>query len=202
MTAHGPDSRGDAVTAAEKNDVSAKRSSGSRNVLPSAHPLHSEAMDFLVEEAETLDAGDLDAWLDMLTPDIKYRMPLRVTTNAIDGDGFIGSAAHFDEDLATLKLRVRKLQAPSSSVEYPPSRVRRIVTNVRVRPRGCAEGSLDVRSYLLVWRSRWDSPDWELMLAERCDTLRRVGSRWLLAKRDILVQQSTPGTINLAIFFL
>ena len=73
-------------------------------------------MDFLVEEAETLDAGDLDAWLDMLTPDIKYRMPLRVTTNAIDGDGFIGSAAHFDEDLATLKLRVRKLQGKYSEV--------------------------------------------------------------------------------------
>ena len=41
---------------------------------------HLAAHHFLVEEAAILDAADWEAWLGLLAEDIRYVMPVRVTT--------------------------------------------------------------------------------------------------------------------------
>jgi ethylbenzene dioxygenase beta subunit len=59
---------------------------------------------------------------------------------------------------------------------------------------------LGVSSYLLVLRSRWDSPEWEFILAERRDVLCQRDGTWKLGNREIRTEQSNLGTINMALF--
>ena len=76
--------------------------------------------------------------------------------------------------------------------------MRRFVSNIRVRSDGSDE--LQVRSYLLLLRSRFDSPQFEIICADRHDVLRRTPEGPKLARREIIVDQSTIGTVNLALF--
>jgi 3-phenylpropionate/cinnamic acid dioxygenase small subunit len=162
-------------------------------------PLYFEVLDFLWNEAELLDADRLDEWLELLDDDIRYYMPVRVTVYRRDGAGFVGNMAHFDEDLAALKLRVaRVLNTTTAYAEDPPSRALRYVTNVRVSR--LDESHVMARSYVLLVRSRWDNEHFEFLAAERIDRLRISERGITIAARDILVQQSRLGMTNLALF--
>lgn len=57
-----------------------------RKPLPFNDIRHLQAHQFLVDEAYLLDAQDYGTWLDTLTDDIRYVMPVRVTTAR--GSGF------------------------------------------------------------------------------------------------------------------
>lgn len=48
--------------------------------LPFDDARHLQAHQFLVDEAYLLDAQHYQAWLDTLTDDVRYVMPVRVTT--------------------------------------------------------------------------------------------------------------------------
>jgi len=106
---------------------------------------------------------------------------------------------HFSENHRTLELRVKRLGTNFAWAQNPPSRTRRIVSNVRIEPTA-TESEVIVRSYFLLYRSRGSSTQVELVSGERRDLLRRVDGMWKLAKRLIIVDQSTLGTRNLAIF--
>jgi 3-phenylpropionate/cinnamic acid dioxygenase small subunit len=90
------------------------------------------------------------------------------------------------------------MDTASAYAEDPPSRVRRFVTNLSVEERD--DGMLRVRSYLLLLRSRFDDPEYVVLSAERDDLLRRVGEGFQLVSRRILVDQSTIGSNNIAVF--
>ena len=55
-------------------------------------------------------------------------------------------------------------------------------------------------SYLYVSRSRYESPLYQVVTCERHDVLRRNGRSFKIARREIIVDQSTMGMSNLAIF--
>jgi 3-phenylpropionate/cinnamic acid dioxygenase small subunit len=171
-----------------------------RRRIPHGDPVHHEVLDFLVEEAHLLDLALLDDWLALMTEDISYTMPVRQTVHRDDGPGFDSGMSHFEEDLESLQLRVRRLIHTSSAFsEEPPSRVRRSVTNVRVHETS-REGEYAVTSHLLLLRNRWDLPTYDVVSAAREDVLRRGPNGFLLARRRILVDQGTLGTANLSIF--
>jgi 3-phenylpropionate/cinnamic acid dioxygenase small subunit len=156
------------------------------------------AVEFLDHEAELLDEDRLDEWLPLLDQDLLYRMPVRVTARRGQGLGY-SSGLHFDEDLASIQLRVRRLTETSTAwAEDPPSRARRHVSNVRVA--AADDGRLVVRSYLLLYRSRWDLSECELLSAERVDTLVPADDGLRLRSREIRVDQATLGVLNLALF--
>jgi 3-phenylpropionate/cinnamic acid dioxygenase small subunit len=152
---------------------------------------------FLVDEAETLDRGAYREWLGLLTDDIHYRMPVRVTTAHTLADSFLNGMDHFLEDHYSLQKRVERFETDHAWTEDPPSRTRRFVTNVRVWVEG--DGLL-AKSYLLLFRSRGDvrQPDW--LSAERTDVLRRDGDSFKIADRLIVVDESVIRTQNLAVF--
>ena len=99
--------------------------------LPYADPAHLAAHQFLVEEAALLDAADYAGWLDLLTEDIRYVMPVRVTTARGAGFDSLADMDHFDEDMYSLRKRVQRLATDHAWTEDPPSRTRHFVTNVR-----------------------------------------------------------------------
>jgi phthalate 3,4-dioxygenase beta subunit len=154
-------------------------------------------MDFLIDEAGLLDRDLMGDWLQLLTPDIRYRMPVRRTVSRDDGEGFDPAMMHFDEDLESLRLRVARSSRSDSYSSNPPSRTRRLVTNLVVRTTPRPDEFEAITSELLT-RSSGDRPAYDLISARREDLLRRDGpSGWRLARRTVYVDQTLLGTQNL-----
>ena len=170
-----------------------------RPSLPFDDPRHLAAQRFLVEEAAMLDARDWARWLELLTDDVRYVMPVRVTTVVDAGYDARADMAHFDEDRYALGKRVERLLTEHAWTEDPPSRTRHLVTNVRTLS-ATGDGEIEVESTLLLFRSRGDDRDAEYVCAGRHDVLRRDGDRYLLASRRITVDESVLRTQNLAVF--
>ncbi len=49
-------------------------------------PLYSEIVDFLYTEAELIDDGRFSDWLELMTEDLIYRMPIRVNRGRGEGN--------------------------------------------------------------------------------------------------------------------
>lgn len=160
---------------------------------------------FYYREAELLDDHRYRDWLDLLDGEVRYRAPVR-TTRRSDGRVDDDRMYWFDDTRASLELRVRRLETDVSWAEEPPSRTRRIVSNVRVRSDSEVQSEPDVesvavRSNLLCFRNRGESPDHDIIAAERHDVLRRDGDGWVLLRREIRFDHGTLGTKNLALLF-
>ncbi len=167
--------------------------------LPFTDERHVTAHQWIVDEAYILDRQDYDAWLDLLTDDIHYYMPIKVTTALGSGFDTAPGMAHFDEDKYSLSRRVARFQTEHAWTEDPPSRLRHYVTNVRTFATENTD-ELFVESAVLLYRSRGDVREAALVSAGREDLLRRGPSGWLLARRHIAVDDSVIRMQNLAIF--
>jgi phthalate 3,4-dioxygenase subunit beta len=152
---------------------------------------------FLFDEAALLDQHRYRDWRAILSPDIRYRMPVRVSV-ARGRDEHLAGMDHFDEELYGLVKRVERLETDQAWTEEPPSRPRRFVANVRGFRLG--NGDIEAHSSLLLFRSRGDMRPPEWLSAGRQDRLRPAGGSYLLAGREIDVDESVLRTQNLALF--
>ena len=171
--------------------------------LPYGDLAHLAAHQFLVEEAALLDAADFAGWLGLLCEDIRYLMPVRVTTARGAGFDSLADMGHFDEDMYSLRKRVQRLATDHAWTEDPPSRTRHFVTNVRTFREEAlltTTGDLRVESALLLFRSRGDTREPSLISAGRTDLLRATADGLRLARREITVDESVLRTQNLAVF--
>ena len=155
-----------------------------------------EVVRWLDAEAELLDNGRFEDWLGLLTDDVCYRVPIRLTRERGGGSDVNFGAPHFQDDIDTLRMRVARLKTEFAWAEDPPSRTRRFVTNVRPHTLG---EDVAVRSYLLMYRSRGDDASSELISAERRDVLRRTDAGLRLCQREVLLDQATLPVRNLAV---
>jgi len=167
--------------------------------LPFTDPRHLEAHHWLVDESYLLDGQEYSTWLDLLTDDVHYEMPVRVTTARGAGFDTSPGMAHFREDKYSLGRRVARFQTEHAWTEDPPSRTRHFITNVRSFEMA-AENELFVQSAVLLFRSRGDVREPSLVSAGRHDVLRLTADGWKLASRYILIDESVLRTQNLAIF--
>lgn len=167
--------------------------------LPFDDPRHLLAHRWLVDETYLLDAQDYEGWLALLTDDIHYLMPVRVTTALGAGFDTTPGMAHFDEDKYSLERRVARFATEHAWTEDPPSRMRHHVGNVRTFATEDRD-HLVVDSAVLLFRNRGDVRESALVSAGREDLLRRVGDDWRLARRTILVDESVLRMQNLAVF--
>ena len=172
--------------------------------LVSAAALQHEIEQFLYHEAALLDERRFEEWLDLLADDIRYLMPTRTnrdrrstTTDLTDPE----QAAFFDETKSDLRRRVQRLQTGMAWAEEPPSRSRRIVTNVRIQA-GDNESEYVARSNWMLYRTR-NERDEQLFVGTREDRLRRVlrGAQWEIFLRTILLDQAVLNSPNLSVFF-
>ena len=154
--------------------------------------------DFLAYEAELLDDRKFEEWLELFTDDVTYEAPIRVTRKT-PNPTVVDDISFFDENLHSLTLRVKRLRTGVAWAEDPPSHTRRFVTNIRVRPTPNEE-ELDVRSSLMLFRSRGDMGAYDLIVGERFDLLRSVDGQMRIARRRIVLDQSSLSTKNLGVF--
>ncbi|MEN2740596.1 3-phenylpropionate/cinnamic acid dioxygenase subunit beta [Microbacterium sp. X-17] len=154
--------------------------------------------DLLVQEAEYLDDRRFEDWLALFTEDVRYTAPIRVARKSPAPD-IIDEIGHFDDTYQSLDLRVRRLRTDVAWAEDPPSHTRRLITNIRIRLTDVPD-ELDVRSNLLLFRSRGDRGQYDLIVGERQDRFRKVGDEWKISRRRAILDQSSLSTKNLGVF--
>ncbi len=118
--------------------------------MMAAHPptLRELVEDFLFQEAAMLDEWRLDDWVKLFTEDARYVVP---TTDLPEGDPK-RDLVFINDDITRLHARVARLTSRHAHREYPWSRTRRFVSNVRVEESNDAE--LSVTANVLVYRFR------------------------------------------------
>lgn len=88
----------------------------------------------LYREAELLYTGNYRAWLELLTEDVTYQLPQRLTWERAQGPGVIPGTVYFLETHWTLHKSIGRLEMEYTWVGDPRSRTRRFVDNIRVEP--------------------------------------------------------------------
>ena len=137
--------------------------------------LRLEVEDFLYREAALLDEWRLDEWLTLFTEDSRYVVP---TTDLPDGDPR-ENLVFIDDDIVRLRARVVRLNSRHAHREYPWSRTRRFISNVRVTETDGDEVS--VTGSCLVYRVRMRQTD--PYVARFFYRLLRTGSGWKIRYR-------------------
>lgn len=164
--------------------------------------LRLEIEDFFYSEADLLDERRFNDWLDLLTDDVRYSMPIRrnVPQGELDRENTVPRTemCWFDEGKETLTQRVQQIYTGSHWCEEPLSRVSHLVTNVRLLDVG--EHEVRVQCRFLVYRNRLEDEE-SLFIGRRIDTLRRVDGSWKIARREILLDQNVLLAKNLTTFF-
>ena len=161
-----------------------------------------EAEDFLYHEAALLDAWKLDAWLELLTEDARYRVP---SNDAPEGDPAT-TLFLIADDIARIRGRVARLQDSQAHAEFPHSRTRRLITNVRVtgpssQPFPKGEGAFEVESNFCVYRFRRDERISEFVGRYR-HGLRRVEGKLRIALREAILDSEELGRLGSVSFLL
>ena len=160
-----------------------------------------EVQEFLFKEAALLDERQLEAWLELLTEDIHYWMPLRRTTTAKEIDREFtrpGDMALFDDDIRTLRLRVQRLSVGRAWAEDPPSRIRRMITNLRILELNGDEILTTCNFQLYRTRLASEEDSW---IGRREDLLRRVDGELKLARRHVFLEQTVILAQNMSNLF-
>lgn len=105
--------------------------------------------DFLFLEADLLDEWRLPEWLELFTEDATYFVPATDLPSDASPDT---SLFYVADDRFRLSERVKRLMKRTAHAEFPHSRTRHLVSNVRIRER--AEDELFVSAAFLVFRTR------------------------------------------------
>ncbi len=108
--------------------------------------------DFLFEEAALLDEWRLDDWLELLTDDAAYYVP---SNDAPDSD-HRNALFTIADDINRIRARVKRLKDTEAHAEFPHSRTRRMIANVRITERD--EDMLSVAANFTVYRYKRGTP--------------------------------------------
>ena len=154
-----------------------------------------EVEDFLYEEAALLDQWKLDDWLDLFTADARYLVP---TTDLPEGDPEIqgDQLVFIDDDISRLRGRVTRLKSRHAHREYPWSRTRRLITNVRITE--AAGDEISATATFTVYRIRGGQTG--VYIGRYDYKLRRVnGALKIFFRRAVLDQESLTDTAAVSI---
>jgi p-cumate 2,3-dioxygenase subunit beta len=144
--------------------------------------------DFLYEEAALLDAWKLTEWFALFVPGARYLVPPAGSDDDADPATTLFYVA---DDYHRLGERVKRLGKKTAHVEFPHSRCRRVVTNVRLL--GGTNDDFRATSNFVTYRSKRNVTETYLghhlyRLCVRGDTIRILEKRSFLDTDDIYTQ--------------
>lgn len=154
-----------------------------------------EVEDFLYREADLLDHWRLDEWLALLTEDAAYFVPPNDKPDA-DHRSTLFTIA---DDVVRLRERVVRLKDPNCHSEYPPSRTRRLISNVRIT--GTEGDTVLVSANFVVYRHRRNEPPREFVGRYRYK-LRRTDAGLKIAERRAILDAHELGPLGAVSFLL
>jgi 3-phenylpropionate/cinnamic acid dioxygenase small subunit len=157
-----------------------------------------EVLQFLYAEAALLDARRYEEWLELLCDDLTYEMPLTLTRDGSEQQRVHDhQMEYFSENLASIKMRIRRLGTEYAWAEDPPTRTRHLVSNVVVRE--VESGEVVAACAFCVFANRGTRPDYELLVGNREDVLRRENGHLKLARRTLWLDQAVLGANSISI---
>ena len=169
--------------------------------------LKDEIEQFLYQEAELLDERRFEEWLDFLTEDIRYWMPMRRNVKFGELDREFTREGHdinwFDEGKDTLVRRVNQILTGVHWAEEPLSRVCHSVSNIQIldaTPSLSQPTEVSIKCRFLVYRNRVET-ETDILVGKREDTIRNVNGQWKIAQRKIILDQNVLLAKNLTFFF-
>jgi p-cumate 2,3-dioxygenase beta subunit len=164
--------------------------------MPDTVPVsRAEVEDLLYREAALLDEWRLEEWLQMLTEDAAYYVP---PNDHPDGD-HLTTLFILADDIVRIRERVKRLMSPECHAEYPHSRTRRLIANVRIVG---TEGDLvTVAANFICNRYRRYERVREYV-GEYRYILRRTGDTFRIKERRVLIDAHELGSLGSVSFIL
>ena len=169
--------------------------------------LKDEIEQFLYQEAELLDERQFEDWLDLLTEDIRYWMPMRRNVKFGELDREFTREGQdinwFDEGKDTLVRRVNQILTGVHWAEEPLSRICHSVSNVQVlkaTPSVSQATEVNVKCRFMIYRNRVQT-ETDFLVGKREEVLRSVNGQWKIARRKIILDQNVLLAKNLTFFF-
>jgi p-cumate 2,3-dioxygenase beta subunit len=151
--------------------------------------------DFLYEEAALLDAWRLDDWLTLLTDDATYRVPSNDAPDSQPADALFMIA----DDIRRIRERVLRLKDRNAHAEFPHSRTRRLISNVRITARSGDE--LHIEANFVVYRHRRNA-DIRSFVGQYRHVLRVTPEGLRIAQRKAVLDAHELGEMGLVSFIL
>lgn len=162
-----------------------------------------DIVDFLMYETSLLDARRLKEWLDLVSDDFTYKVPVTSTPASLEGQAWSDDYLVVDETKDSIAKLWLVRHSPDSWDfawgENPAQRVRRFVTNTRISP-GKETNTHVANSNVLMTFVRESEPV-VLMPAERIDVVRHVDGQMQLASRVVKIDTSVIRTGHLRLIF-
>ena len=163
--------------------------------MSAATVTRAQVEEFLFHEAALLDDWRLDEWLALCAPDAGYYVP----SNEAPAGDHRNTLFIIADDRVRLEARVKRLSDVNAHAEYPPSRTRRLVSNVRIVE--AAGDIVRVAANFAVWRYR---------RGERVGTyvgrydyrLRLAGGRLAIVERRAILDAGEVGGLGAVSFIL
>ena len=149
--------------------------------------------DFLYHEAALLDDWRLAEWLELLTEDAEYIIPAAGLLRSADATTAL---ALVRDDRSRLAARVKQYLDGTVAAESPPSRLRRMVSNVRIV--GSDANAVHVSANIVVYRFRSERMDTFVGTLEH--VLLRTGATLKIRRRRVTLDLESlhlPGMLSI-----
>jgi p-cumate 2,3-dioxygenase subunit beta len=151
--------------------------------------------DFLYGEAALLDEWRLDEWQALLTDDACYYVPSNDQPDSDHRSALFLVA----DDRERIRQRIIRVQDPNCHAEFPKSRTRRLIGNVRIL---AIEGDLiHVAANFVCYRFRRYERVREYVGGYRY-VLRCAGDSFRIKERRVLIDAHELGTLGSVSFIL
>jgi p-cumate 2,3-dioxygenase beta subunit len=151
--------------------------------------------DFLYHEAALLDEWRLDEWQTLLTDDATYYVP---PNDKLDGD-HRSTLFIIADDRERIRQRIIRINDPNCHAEYPKSRTRRMISNVRIVS---VEGDLvTTTANFVCYRFRRNERIREYVGGYRF-ILKIAGDSFRIQERRVFIDAHELGSLGSVCFFL
>jgi p-cumate 2,3-dioxygenase beta subunit len=151
--------------------------------------------DLLYHEAALLDGWQLDEWLQLLTEDVTYRVPSNDRPDADHRQTLFTIA----DDAKRLRSRVVRLKDSRAHAEFPHSRTRRMISNVRIVSRD--DNGMSIASNFIIYRFR-QNEFIRTFVGHYRHTLRLQDSTLRITAREAVLDAHELGSMGVVSFIL
>ena len=115
----------------------------------SAVEIYYQVQQFLFEEADLIDSWRLDDWLSLYADDAEYQVP---PTDLDESSTPENSLYYIADDRERLGERVLRLNKKTAHSEWPRSKLRHLVSNIRVV--NITPDEIDVEAAFICYRTK------------------------------------------------
>jgi p-cumate 2,3-dioxygenase beta subunit len=157
--------------------------------------IRAQIEDFLFAEAALLDEWRLEEWLGLLTEDAHYLVPPNDRPDASPENTLFTLA----DDIVRIRERVKRLMSPDCHAEFPHSRTRRMLSNVRIL--GEDSDLVTVAANFVCYRFRRFERLREYVGAYHY-VLKREGRSFLIKERRVVIDAHELGSLGSVSFIL